>query len=95
MGKDRRRGRSAHEWQLRAAIAAAKAQAYGVATGGGETCCCLVPNVAKPFIVPFPVPAEQRPYMLDWSRSNLERLFDMGYESGRIFLESNLDRLVP
>jgi NTE family protein len=48
--------------------------------------CGRVPN-AKTFIVKFPVPPEQRPYMLDWSRSNLERLFDIGYESGLIFLE--------
>jgi NTE family protein len=45
-----------------------------------------VPN-AKAFIVPFPVPAEQQPYMLDWSRSNLERLFDIGYQSGLDFLQ--------
>jgi NTE family protein len=74
------------EWELTAAIAAVKAQAQAHgAVGGG------VPNVEPPFIVPFPVPPEQRPYMLDWSRSNLERLFDIGYESGLIFLEDNPD----
>jgi NTE family protein len=79
------------EWELTAAIAAAKAQAqaHGAGVGGG------VPNVEPPFIVPFPVPPEQRPYMLDWSRSNLERLFDIGYESGLIFLECHPDLLVP
>ena len=79
------------EWELTAAIAAAKAQAQaqGAGVGGG------VPNVEPPFIVPFPIPQEQRPYMLDWSRSNLERLFDIGYKSGLIFLECHPDLLVP
>jgi NTE family protein len=45
-----------------------------------------VPNATK-HVVRFPVPVEEWPYMLDWSRSNLERLFDIGYESGLIFLE--------
>jgi NTE family protein len=45
-----------------------------------------VPNVEL-FTVRFLVPPEQRPYMLDWSRSNLERLFDIGYQSGLDFLQ--------
>ena len=53
-----------------------------------------VPN-AKAYIVDFPVPVEQWPYILDWSRSNLECLFDIGYESGRNFLELHPDILIP
>lgn len=37
--------------------------------------------------VPFPVPEADLPYVLDWSRSNGERLFDIGYRSGLAFLE--------
>jgi NTE family protein len=48
----------------------------------------MVPN-AKMFRVTFAIPAEQLPYMLDWSRSNLERLFDIGYQSGLDFLDLN------
>jgi NTE family protein len=52
------------------------------------------PNV-KTYFVNFPIPLEQQPYVLDWSRSNLECLFDIGYESGRIFLEEHPDILLP
>jgi NTE family protein len=67
------------EWMLRA-----KAKA------GGK-----FPDVEKPYIVKFYIPPEQQPYVLDWSRSNLERLFDIGYESGRIFVQENPDILLP
>jgi NTE family protein len=50
----------------------------------------MVPN-AKKYPVYFPVPVEEWPYLEDWSRSNLERLFDIGYESGLIFLEEYPD----
>lgn len=70
------------EWELRAkAAAGVKAQ--------------QVPNVEKPYLVKFYVPPEQQPYILDWSRSNLERLFDIGYESGRIFVQEHPDILLP
>ena len=52
----------------------------------------LVPN-ANGYVVQFPVPIEQWPYMLDWSRSNLERLFNIGYESGVLFIESHGDEI--
>jgi NTE family protein len=71
-----------YDWKLVAQINAAKAIAQAQFPGVSP----LVPNV-KPFVVPFPVPPEQRPYMLDWSRSNLERLFDIGYQSGLDFLQ--------
>jgi NTE family protein len=45
-----------------------------------------VPN-AEMYTVGFDVPVDQWPYMLDWSRSNLERLFDIGYEAGLCFYE--------
>ncbi len=67
------------EWKLRA-----KAKA------GGK-----FPDVEKPYIVKFYIPPEQQPFVLDWSRSNLERLFDIGYESGRIFVQENPDILLP
>jgi NTE family protein len=54
-----------------------------------------VPDIEPPYLVKFYVPPEERPYILDWSRSNLERLFDIGYESGRIFLQENPDILNP
>lgn len=54
-----------------------------------------VPDIEPPYLVKFYVPPEEQPYILDWSRSNLERLFDIGYESGRIFLEQYPDILNP
>jgi predicted acylesterase/phospholipase RssA len=45
-----------------------------------------VPN-ADSYVVEFIIPPEQQPYTLDWSRSNLECLFDIGYESGIMFIE--------
>jgi NTE family protein len=54
-----------------------------------------VPDVQPPYLLKFYVPPEEQPYVLDWSRSNLERLFDIGYESGRIFLENYPDILNP
>ncbi len=45
-----------------------------------------VPN-AKAYHISFDVPADQKPHMLDWSRSNLELLFNAGYEAGLGFLE--------
>ena len=68
------------EWELRADTAA----------GPNQT-----PNIEKPYLVNFYVPPEQQPYVLDWSRSNLERLFDIGYEFGRIFVDENPDILLP
>ena len=38
-----------------------------------------VPDVMAPYLK-FYVPPEEQPHILDWSRSNLERLFDIGYE---------------
>jgi len=35
--------------------------------------------------VNFQIPDEHRPYALDWSRSNLERLFHIGYQAGKKF----------
>jgi NTE family protein len=32
--------------------------------------------------VDFEIPPERRPYALDWSRSNMEALFDIGYRAG-------------
>lgn len=39
------------------------------------------PNV-EAFVVKFQIPDEQRPHLLEWSRSNLERLFYVGVEAG-------------
>lgn len=37
----------------------------------------------KLYFVEFDVPEQARPYLLDWSRSNLERLFKIGYDAGK------------
>jgi hypothetical protein len=39
------------------------------------------------FEVPFNIPASQLPESLDWSRSNLETLFTVGYESAKKYLQ--------
>jgi NTE family protein len=84
------------EWQLKVALDEKK-NAAGARFSGQPApppASQLVPDV-KAYSVGFPVPPEEQPYILDWSRSNLERLFDIGYESGRIFLEEHPDILVP
>lgn len=39
------------------------------------------------------IPPEQWPYVLDWSHSNMSRLFDVGVETGKAFVETHRDRL--
>jgi NTE family protein len=48
-----------------------------------------MPPDAKALVVKFAVPEQHRPYMLDWTSSNLECLFNIGYESGLMFLEEH------
>jgi hypothetical protein len=36
--------------------------------------------------IKFDVPDDRRPYLLDWSRSNLENSFRLGYEAGQRFV---------
>jgi predicted acylesterase/phospholipase RssA len=81
------------EWELRAKFDLAE-EKLRATLGAAARSMKMVPDV-KPYVVGFPVPPEEQPYILDWSRSNLERLFDIGYESGRIFLDEQPDILVP
>jgi NTE family protein len=53
-----------------------------------DTLSSNVQKLVQPFIVEFSIPAERRPYLLDWSRSNLECLFDIGYKAGQSFREA-------
>jgi NTE family protein len=43
-------------------------------------------NERELFQVPFNIPKEQIPESLDWSRSNLETLFNVGYASAKTYL---------
>ncbi len=43
----------------------------------------------------FDIPESYQPYMLEWSRSNLEMLFDVGYAAGQRFLAIYGAKLVP
>jgi NTE family protein len=45
------------------------------------------PN-AKEYLVDFCVPEWHRPYLLDWTNSNLECLFAIGYEAGQYLMET-------
>ncbi|MCP4346688.1 MAG: patatin-like phospholipase family protein [Desulfobacterales bacterium] len=45
--------------------------------------------VRKLLKVPFEVPAQHLPDVMHWSYSNLERLFEIGYESGLKFYETH------
>ncbi len=47
------------------------------------------PPNAEAFVVEFVVPEQHRPYLLDWTSSNLECLFNIGYKSGIMFLEEH------
>lgn len=39
-------------------------------------------------VVNFDIPEDAQPTMLDWSRSNLARLFEIGYATGKRFVEA-------
>jgi predicted acylesterase/phospholipase RssA len=41
----------------------------------------------------FNIPKEHWPYVLDWSYSNLSKLYDIGYEAGLRFYEEHGDKL--
>ena len=43
--------------------------------------------------IKFDVPENRRPYLLDWSRSNLENSFGLGYAAGQKFLADNAGKL--
>jgi NTE family protein len=43
--------------------------------------------------VEFPIPPADLPEVLDWSRSNAARLFEIGYDAGRRFCEQHGDEL--
>jgi predicted acylesterase/phospholipase RssA len=45
-----------------------------------------VPPGITAFTLNFEIPEPYQPYMLEWSRSNLETLFGFGYEAGRTFI---------
>jgi hypothetical protein len=39
--------------------------------------------------IKFDIPDEHWPYVLDWSYSNLAKLYDIGYAAGEKFYEEN------
>jgi hypothetical protein len=43
--------------------------------------------------VKFDIPKEHWPYVLDWSYSNLSKLYDIGYEAGLKFYEEHGHKL--
>jgi predicted acylesterase/phospholipase RssA len=45
--------------------------------------------------LPFRIPDDRWTTILDWSRSNLEALYDIGYGFGRAFLEAHRSDLLP
>ncbi|MFD2232960.1 patatin-like phospholipase family protein [Phaeospirillum tilakii] len=46
-------------------------------------------------VLPFDVPEDDLPEVLDWSYSNGKRLFTIGYDSALAFLDRHGDRLFP
>jgi predicted acylesterase/phospholipase RssA len=59
----------------------------------GENVLDPQPGATPPGITVLPlnfnnVPKSYQPYMLEWSRSNLEYLFDLGYQAAQDFLKS-------
>ena len=55
-----------------------------------ETC---VPPGIEVLKVRFDIPDDRQPYLLDWSRSNLESSFSIGYAAGQKFLADNAGKL--
>jgi hypothetical protein len=39
--------------------------------------------------IKFDIPDEHWPYVLDWSHSNLSKLYDIGYAAGEKFYDQN------
>lgn len=55
------------------------------------------PKLKPPYRVPLvdDIPDEQLPDVFDWSRSNLDRLFDIGYEAAAGYARAKLMHLAP
>ncbi|MFL0797156.1 MAG: patatin-like phospholipase family protein [Cellvibrionaceae bacterium] len=51
------------------------------------------PNKRDLLKIHYEIPEEHIPESLDWSHSNLKRLFDIGYEAGLKFYEEHKDKL--
>jgi hypothetical protein len=59
------------------------------ATGIGQP----EPGETPASLMPLDTPLDRRPYLLDWSRSNLENSFGLGYAAGQKFLADNAGKL--
>jgi NTE family protein len=59
----------------------------------GPNCDICVPPDIEVLSVKFAIPENRRPYLLDWSRSNLEISFGLGYDAGQKFLQQNAGKL--
>jgi hypothetical protein len=42
--------------------------------------------------VKFDIPEQHRPHILDWASSNLERMFEIGFEAGTRFIQDPKNR---
>jgi NTE family protein len=49
---------------------------------------CVPPGIVV-LPVRFTIPEEDKPYLLDWSRSNLENSFRLGYDAGQKFVQNH------
>ena len=45
--------------------------------------------------IKFDIPDEHWPYVLDWSYSNLSKLYDIGYAAGQKFYDENAEACAP
>jgi predicted acylesterase/phospholipase RssA len=54
---------------------------------------CPKPPAIDLRLLRFDIPDSYRPYMLEWSKSNLETLFGFGYAAGQQFLRCHGDKL--
>ena len=59
---------------------------------GRDSATCKPPGV-EVLPITFTIPEDRRPYLLDWSRSNLESSFDIGYAAGQKFLQDHAGKL--
>ena len=53
-------------------------------------------NLRRPqlYRVEFSIPEQHRPNMLDWASSNVERMFEIGFKSGREFADNRNHRML-
>ena len=67
---------------------------HGFPVRSTEQSVCV--NSRRPQLhrVEFSIPEQHRPNMLDWASSNVERMFEIGFNAGRMFADDRNHRML-